>query len=196
MTRRGVIERYTEIDEMEAGVEMNLLVAEEVFGWQWWAWEDSPGGWRRDLYPPHTVEIHGADPADAPPMEEIPYQNSLHVVRDLPDYSGQAGAAMDVAAKLRESGWLVVIKWMPAEFYYIIQGSMSEYAPSPDEKGFKGKVIVDLSFMDRSDKELWRRYSLTNPPMSVSDELSLAVCRAGLKAAAAMVEMEREHADR
>ncbi len=58
--------------------------------------------------------------------------------------------AVQKIEKLRAAGWLVVVKFLPAEMGLIIEGSRSEYdAPCPDQamKNTIGKVCVELMDM-------------------------------------------------
>lgn len=47
---------------------------------------------------------------------------------------------------LRDEGWIIVLKVMPREMAYLIEGSRSEYdAPCPDKHVGKGKWCVEAS---------------------------------------------------
>lgn len=49
---------------------------------------------------------------------------------------------------LRDDGWCVVLKCLPRELSFIIEGSRSEYdAPCPDRKFGKGMWCCELSDM-------------------------------------------------
>ena len=54
---------------------------------------------------------------------------------------------------LRDRGWLVVLRAMPKECRYILEGSRSEYdAPCPDARIGKGLWCCEASWM----REPWR----------------------------------------
>lgn len=94
---------------------LNAEVAERIFGWRLvhWVWED--GSWARNsAFPPeHDVVL----------TEHYPYANPGWVADDvapdvqflaatldqrsieMPDYSGDIGAAFLVVAKMRADGW-------------------------------------------------------------------------------------------
>ena len=102
----------------------------------------------------------------------------------MPEPSNNDAQAFEIAAKLREEGWLVVMKWMPKEFYYIMQGSRSEYDhPHPDQKWGKGKVVVELEWM-RNIQGKARRMVLVS--LVSADTLAHAMCIAGLRAGEAL----------
>lgn len=105
----------------------------------------------------------------------------------VPNYSTDLAQAIQVAEKLRENGWLVVMKWMPAEFYFTFGGGMvSEYdAPQPPPtQALKGKTIVELEWMRRYEK-----FHLMIPPLVSADTPALAICRAAIAAVDALEEV-------
>lgn len=56
--------------------------------------------------------------------------------------------AIRIMKELRDDGWCVVLKCLPKEMGWIIEGSRSEYdAPSPDQEIGKGKWLCELHDM-------------------------------------------------
>lgn len=59
-----------------------------------------------------------------------------------------AKKAVEKLQELRDKGYLVIIKAMPPEFTFLMEGSRSEYdAPVPDRKVGKGKIFIELENM-------------------------------------------------
>lgn len=86
--------------------------------------------------------------------------------------------AWEVVEKLRAAGWLVTVKSMPAEAFFIIQGSRSEYDGScPDQKVGKGKCVCELHWMRTA--ELW-----VHDVFAMEETVPLAICRAALRSVA------------
>lgn len=101
-------------------------------------------------------------------------------------YSTDLAAAIQVAEKLREDGWLVIMKWMPAEFDFMVGGGMSsEYdGPRPPAKQIlKGKTVVDLEWMRKDD---WPYMPV--PSIISANTPALAICRAAMEAVKAIEE--------
>ena len=127
--------------QLEAGIEIDLLIAELLMEWP-----------RIDDETPfRTVKecggcIVNGTPEKFPEIGGIPKKWNPSIRLDH---------AIDVAEKLRERGWLVIMKWMPKEFYFRIGGGMvSEYdhRPQPEpENILKGKTVVDLEWMRTDD---------------------------------------------
>lgn len=111
-------------------------------------------------------------------------------VGGLPAYStDDAVAVKHIAPRLREQGWLVILKWMPKEFPFIIPGARSEYdAPHDDTELWHGKVVVELEYMRRYEERdlLWVR-----SPLVVADTIAHALSLAALEAQKVLEEARK-----
>ncbi len=98
----------------------------------------------------------------------------------IPQYSKGWSTMGYLAELLRADGWLVVIKVMPKESSYILQGSRSEYdAPCDDKLVAKGMCMCDLEDMrGKRDFKMWR-----HSEMGIAPDAPLALVRATLKTA-------------
>jgi hypothetical protein len=85
------------------------------------------------------------------------------------DHSSNPASALEVVEKIRQAGWLVIIKAIPPESAFIIEGSRSEYdAPSEDQEVGRGQVLVEgMNMRDRMD---WKRRD------TMADTVPLAIC--------------------
>lgn len=149
-----------EIYKLEAGAELDAIVARNVMGW----------------------ERHVRDTifwVDAAAANNV---GCLNVRGELGKWSPSTdiAAAWEVVAKLRADDWLVVVKEMPEAASFIIPGSRSEYdAPCPDRPFGKGMCCCEVQDMrDIRDKNApWRRDAF-----AMEQTTPLAICRVALKA--------------
>lgn len=173
----------------DPGPELDLLVAERVMDWTWYHY-DSPatGGIYNQLVPPGGEDRLRRDwmqPGRHPQAVGTAYS------RMVPLWSTDDGKAVTlVAPRLRDLGWLVVMKWMPKEFPFTIPGATSEYdAPHDNTYQWHGKVVVELSYMKRYEKSEREKGRLfVRSPVVVADTLAHGLCLAGLQAVEAVEE--------
>jgi hypothetical protein len=73
--------------------------------------------------------------------------------------------------RLRAAGWLVVIKAMPPQASFVLEGTYSELNPTPDRLVGQGQVACELKWMGEGIRH--PVFALANSP----DEAVLAVVR-------------------
>lgn len=97
-----------DVDKLE-GRELDAAVAERILGWRWRAFQDRDG-WQKDIYPPLAPELKWPPP-DGPPLDGLPYENSLHYRRDLPRFhDDDANAWPAVLDAMEARGWDYIIE--------------------------------------------------------------------------------------
>lgn len=164
--------------ELRAGLELDVLIAEVLMSWPRIG----------DNEPFRLHKEHGGVIVNGVP-EKLPDSGGTIPEQWRP--STELKDAVLVAEKLREDGWLVIMKWMPKEFYFMLGGGMlSEYdhRPQPDpEFVLKGKMTVDLEWMRKDD---WRFIPI--PGIISANTPALAICRAAVEAVNALEQRKRE----
>lgn len=82
-------------------------------------------------------------------------------------------AMVSTMEKLRKDGWCVVLKCLPRDLAWTIEGSRSEYdSPCPDRKVGRGKWVAELQNMNRHEtgKCRWR-----GSPFALADTAAEAI---------------------
>jgi hypothetical protein len=119
--------------EMEAGREINELVAEKVFGWRWWRYQFGQYTEAREqnyakivvrsiqppTFPPEDWRAWGEENGLAPaegtePLHQLQGLGDAGIVGDLPNYSGPIAAAKLVVDSMRQRGYTVELLFNPA----------------------------------------------------------------------------------
>jgi len=169
-------------EQPKEGPWLDAFIAEIVMGWPSMG-SDEP----YRLYKQHGGVIVDGRPAKFPEVPKgatipSPWKPSTNLAD-----------AIDVAEQLRENGWLVVMKWMPKEFYFRIGGGLSsEYdGPQPPvRQTLRGKTVVDLHWMRKED---WPYVPV--PSIIEAKTPALAICRAAFEATKAIEAKKREKAE-
>ncbi len=113
-----------EIDQMEAGPEMDALVAEFMIGWRRAPSEDDPAGWC-------WVTEHGRTRGSATAL--------------MPTYSTNIAAAWQVVEKLKERFSSVLVETNPRQYYVDIvtdKGTPSYYRTVADAEADTAPLAI------------------------------------------------------
>lgn len=78
---------------MSAGREMDILIAEKIFGW------------KRKIYPPDSLGTLGSAVWEKPG----PHRPHIMTIAGMPNYSTEISAAWEVVEKLNSLGWNVCV---------------------------------------------------------------------------------------
>lgn len=151
-----------ETQRLEPGPELDALVSKQVFG-------------RKYVLCPYVVTngtrydeptwLREGESPDAPWPGIGPGQTP-------PWYSRSIPKAWEVVEKLRDAGWLVVVKAMPEGF---------PFRGEHDSERWQARYAVELTWMPLQTAADMRR-AIYLQPCALADSLPEAVCRAALEA--------------
>lgn len=87
--------------------------------------------------------------------------------------------AFGLMEELQHSGWCVVIKCLPKELGWIIEGSRSEYdAPCPDTTIGKGKWVCEAQWLG-GEPYRHREFAMAETPLEAVRKVYFQVWREG-----------------
>jgi Phage ABA sandwich domain len=172
-------------DRVEAGRELDALIAEKLLGWRWFAvgaekwirvglWPPEDGRHTRWNLPSSAVDVTGREQEYKRFSEWYrcgSYGNNP--TTGLPHYSSDIGAAWLVVEALRQQGWLVEVKEMPDGFPFLGPDDMD-----PQPRIFR-RACCFLHWVSTQGVDNTRRYIHLHPS-GLGHTTPEAICRAAL----------------
>lgn len=171
-----------EILSLEAGRELDFLIAEKVLGWRWFKIVSTAvliPPWRLDFMRAHPVlyeEIGGSGDLKREFLDGRWFGGGETTkFQDVPHYSTDWSGVGQIVEALNRVGWLVTIKQIPDGYPFRGPEDME-----PRPLIFR-RAVCELTWMLMETPEGIHK-SIFHNPLALADATPLAVCRAALLA--------------